>query len=226
MGEEAPEYEMTTFQLVFVVRDPDFEEPPEVSEAYAEHRNERIRTAGNLFLRNLVHDDVAIIAGPILDDERIEQVAVLERDSREEVERLFRRSPSIETGRHELEIHTWWAAKEILRKPKDPDKTRIAHLGLLKRPDDAPEFPQDKIEELQRGHLENMDRMAASGDLVVAGPLEDADVLRGILVFRTREADRIRELVARDPSIQAGRLELELLRWQVPRGSFPPRSGE
>ncbi len=222
MAEEAaPEYEMTTFQLVFVVRNPEYRDDPRVSEEFAAHRVERIRTASSLFLRNLINDDVALIAGPILDDERIEQVAVFDMETRDEVEKLLQRNPSVETGRYELEIYTWWAAKDILQKPKRPETTWVAYLGLLKRPAKAPHYPAEKLEELQRGHLENIGKMAESGDLVIAGPLEDGDDLRGILIFRTRDAERIQELVARDPAIQAGRLELELYRWRVPRRSFP-----
>jgi uncharacterized protein YciI len=221
--EEVPEYEMTTYQLVFVVPDPEFEEEPGINPAHADHRIERVRTAGNLFMRNLVNDDVAVIAGPLLDHDRIDQVAVLDVDSREDAERLFQRSPAIETGRNRIEVYTWWAAQDILRKPKDAGKTRLAHLGLLKRPPDAPTYSDERLEELQRGHLENIRKMAESGELVIAGPLEDGGDLRGILVFRTQDADRIRELVAPDPAVKAGRLELELYPWRVPRRSFPPR---
>ena len=63
--------------------------------------------------------------------------------------------------------------------------------------------------------------MADSGELVIAGPVERGGDLRGILIFRTGDADRIEELVAEDPAIQAGRLVLELHRWTVPKQCFP-----
>jgi uncharacterized protein YciI len=219
---EAPEYEMTTYQLLFVVRNPDFEKEEGISDAHSAHRNERIRTASNLYLRNLVNDDVSLIAGPLVDEDRIVQVAVFEAESAAEVERLLAESPAIQTGRYKLEIYPWWAAKDILRKPRDPDDTRVALLGLLKRPADAPSFSEEELERLQAGHLENIGKMADSGDLVIAGPVYQGGALRGILIFRTRDMTRVEELVARDPAIQAGRLELELYRWRVPKRSWPP----
>jgi len=219
---EAPEYEMTTYQLVFVVRNPDFEKEEGISDAHSAHRSERIRTASNLYMRNLINDDVSLIAGPLVDEDRIAQVAVFEAESAAEVERFLAESPAIQTGRNTLEIYPWWAAKDILRKPRNPDDTRVAVLGLLKRPADAPSFSEDELEKLQAGHLENIGKMADSGDLVIAGPVEEGGALRGILIFRTRDMTRVEELVARDPAIQAGRLELELYRWRVPKRSWPP----
>jgi len=46
--------------------------------------------------------------------------------------------------------------------------------------------------------------------------------LRGILVFRATDPERITTAVAEDPAIQAGRLEMELYPWNVPKGSLPP----
>jgi len=225
-AEEAPEYEMTTFRLVFVVKNPEFEREEGVSDAHAAHRYDRIRTASNLYMRNLVNDEVSLIAGPLIDEGRIAQVAVFEAETSAEVERLLAESPAVQTGRHKLEIYPWWAAKDILTKPRDPDDTRVALLGLLKRPADAPSFSEDELEKLQAGHLENMRKMADSGDLVIAGPVEQGGALRGILIFRTRDMTRVEELVARDPAIQAGRLELQLHRWRVAKRSWPPRQDD
>ena len=91
----------------------------------------------------------------------------------------------------------------------------------IKRPDRSPHFSKEELETIQQGHLANIRKMGDSGDLVIAGPIEEESDLRGILIFRTRDADRIRRLVAEDPAIQAGRLKLELYRWRVPRGIFP-----
>jgi hypothetical protein len=52
----------------------------------------------------------------------------------------------------------------------------------------------------------------------------DDTALRGILVFRTVERDRVLELVARDPSVKARRLEVELYEWRLFKGTLPPAS--
>ncbi len=217
---EKAEPELRGFQLVFLVPNEDFEPEQGIDEALVRHRFDRAGTAGALYLRNLIKDDVALIAGPLPDHERIQQVIVIDRETREEVESVFEHNPSITTGLMELEIYTWWAPPGVLRKPKDTEVVRTAYLGMLRRPEKPTDYPAAKLEELQAHHLEHIRRMTESGDLVIAGPVEDRD-LRGILIFHTREPDRIRELVAQDPLVQAGRLEFELYRWLVPRGSWP-----
>jgi uncharacterized protein YciI len=225
IAEDAPgqdaEYEMTTYQLVFLLDDPDFEEDPMIAEAHAAHRSDRFKTVGRLYLTNLVRDGVALIAGPLQDHEQIRYVAVLAVETTRDAEMVFDHAPDIESGRAELEIYPWWAAKDILQKPEEPEKTVTATLGLLKRPSGAPDYPTEELERIQAGHLENIRKMADSGELVIAGPVERGGDLRGILIFRTGDADRIEELVAEDPAIQAGRLVLELHRWTVPKQCFP-----
>ena len=63
--------------------------------------------------------------------------------------------------------------------------------------------------------------MAETGDLVLAGPFESEGALRGVLVFRTQDPQRIRSLVAEDPAVKAGRLGVDLYPWSIPRGSLP-----
>ncbi len=225
IAEDAPaegeEYEMTMYQLVFILDDLDFEEDPMVPQDRAEHRRDRFKTVGRLYLKNLVRDGIALIAGPLQEHERIQQVAVLAVETTKDAEMVFDHAPGIEAGRLELEIYPWWAAKDILQTPKEPEKTVTAYLGLLKRPSGAPSYSSEESERIQAGHLEHLRKMADSGELVIAGPVERGGDLRGILIFRPGNADRLEELVAQDPAIQAGRLKLELLRWTVPEQCFP-----
>jgi uncharacterized protein YciI len=222
--EPQPPADMTTYQLVFVVKNPDFKEEDWVDPALADHRADRTKTASDVYARNLVKDKVAVIAGSLPDDDDIEQVAVLDVNTAQEAEAVYRHSPAIESGRLKLEIYSWWAENGILKRPRDPFDVRDAYLGLLRRPDKAPDLPQEELERIQEGHLENLKRMAASGELVIAGPIENGADLRGILIFREHDAGHIRELVDRDPAIRAGRLKLELYRWQVPKGNWIRRS--
>lgn len=218
---EGPEYEMTTYQLVFLNEDPDFRPDPMVEEAHAAHRAERFKTVGKLYLSNLVRDGIAIIGGPIEGHDSIQQVAVLAVETTKDAEMIFENAPGIRAGRLELEIYSWWAAKGLLETPKDLERTTTAHLGLLRRPSGAPSYSDEELEEIQAGHLKHLEQMAQSGDLVLAGPIERGGDLRGILIFRTESADRIEELVAEDPAIKAGRLKLELYPWTVPEQCFP-----
>lgn len=71
----------------------------------------------------------------------------------------------------------------------------------------------EEAERLQRAHLDNINRLADAGKLVVAGPFLDDGDLRGIYVFNVATVEEARELTATDPAIQAGRLVMELHPW-------------
>ncbi len=71
----------------------------------------------------------------------------------------------------------------------------------------------EEAERLQRAHLDNINRLADAGKLVVAGPFLDDGDLRGIYIFNVATVEEARELTATDPAIQAGRLVMELHPW-------------
>jgi uncharacterized protein YciI len=72
---------------------------------------------------------------------------------------------------------------------------------------------EEEAQRLQRAHLDNIKRLAEDGKLVLAGPfLDDGDV-RGIYIFDVRTVEEARALTDTDPSIQAGRLVMELHPW-------------
>jgi uncharacterized protein YciI len=56
------------------------------------------------------------------------------------------------------------------------------------------------------GHMANINRLAGSGDLVFAGPLEKNDRYRGIFVFNVKTSAEAEALLATDPAVQAGAL--------------------
>lgn len=109
------------------------------------------------------------------------------------------------------------------------DSTRAAEYGadeygmkryvmaFLKR---GPNRSQDSATSarLQQAHLENIQRMAEAGKLVLAGPFFGDGDLRGIYVFDVASIKEAEELTKTDPAIQAGRLSMELMEWYGPAG--------
>lgn len=93
-------------------------------------------------------------------------------------------------------------------------------LVLLRRPATAPELPQDELERLQEEHLAHLRAMGEAGKLVGAGPFSDQpdESLRGLCFYAT-SVDEARELAERDPSVQAGRLEVDVMTWWTEKGS-------
>ncbi len=69
---------------------------------------------------------------------------------------------------------------------------------------------------LMRGHMDNIQRMANEGTLVLAGPFfndPENNELRGIYVFDVDSIEKARKLTETDPAIQSGHLVMELKKW-------------
>ena len=64
------------------------------------------------------------------------------------------------------------------------------------------------------GHMENINRLAKLGKLIVAGPLGKNDkTYRGIFILNTTSLDEAKELLQTDPTIKENILEAELYNW-------------
>ncbi len=66
---------------------------------------------------------------------------------------------------------------------------------------------------VQQGHMANIQRLAAEGTLVLAGPFIDSGELRGLFVFAVDSIEAARALTASDPAIASGHLEADYLPW-------------
>lgn len=85
-------------------------------------------------------------------------------------------------------------------------------MALLKK---GPNRDQDSVTaaQIQKGHMDNINRMAEEGKLVVAGPFFDDWEVRGIYIFNVETVEEAQALTNTDPAIQAGRLVMELHPW-------------
>jgi len=67
---------------------------------------------------------------------------------------------------------------------------------------------------LFRGHMDNINRLAASGKLVVAGPLGKNDkTYRGIFILNAKTMEEANAMLQMDPAIKANVFEAELFIW-------------
>lgn len=89
---------------------------------------------------------------------------------------------------------------------------------LLKRGDKADDIPQEKRADIQKGHMDNIMKMARDGKLVLAGPFTDDGDLRGIFILNVRSLDEAKKLCDGDPAVAAGRLKAEIHPWYGPKG--------
>ena len=210
----APQPEMTTYQVVLLLRGP--------NRLPIEERDTQALQEGHLhYLKRLLDEDRAIVAGPVDGGEDLRGIVVLDVGSVEEARTVMAADPWVRAQRLVPEIHPWLTVKGVFRETDEFLHHETCYLGLLRRPENAPVYSEARLEEIQAGHMANIQRMAQEGALVTAGPMTDDGLLRGVLVFRSGDPERIREMVARDPAIEAGRLWMELYPWNVPKGSLP-----
>ena len=119
-------------------------------------------------------------------------------------------------------MHPWWS-EDIFKKASQPLKWNTVYLGFLKKGPNRKEGDgkTPEVQELQKAHLANINRLAETKKLVVAGPFGDDGELRGIFVFRVGSMKEAQELAATDPMVKIDRLRLELHPWNVPEGMIP-----
>jgi uncharacterized protein YciI len=76
-----------------------------------------------------------------------------------------------------------------------------------------------KLNQLQAGHMANINRLADMGKLVVAGPFGDDGVWRGIFIFDCASKEEVEGYLKTDPAIAAGRLDYEIHPWWTAKGT-------
>ena len=108
------------------------------------------------------------------------------------------------------------ASKEA---PKPPEvgpggfEMTTYYVGFLYRGPKWTPAETPETQAIQQAHMANIQRMAAEGKLLVAGPFLDGGDLRGIYVFRVATMAEAQALAATDPAVVAGRLRLEFHPW-------------
>lgn len=104
----------------------------------------------------------------------------------------------------------------------EPMELESYQLVLLKRPAASTEYPPEKLQEIQAGHMAHLGRMAREGHMVAAGPFGDQEDerLRGLALYRVESIEEARRLAEADPAVEAGRLEVEVMTWYTQKGAL------
>lgn len=92
---------------------------------------------------------------------------------------------------------------------------------LLRRGPRALDLDDAEVTRLQAAHLEHLDALRERGALLVAGPFDDQPdpTLRGFCLYSTG-LEETRALAEADPSVQAGRLAVDVMTWSTERGAL------
>lgn len=73
---------------------------------------------------------------------------------------------------------------------------------------------KEKLNELFKGHMANINKLADEGKLVVAGPFGSNDKdYRGIFIFNVKTVEEANALLAGDPAVKEKLFEAEILPW-------------
>jgi uncharacterized protein YciI len=83
----------------------------------------------------------------------------------------------------------------------------LTFVFLHKRTDNSP-ISKEETDKMMSGHMANINKMAAEGKLIVAGPFEGGG---GIFIFKTGSVAKVKEWLKNDPGITAKRWNEEYL---------------
>jgi len=73
---------------------------------------------------------------------------------------------------------------------------------------------KETLDSLFRGHMNNINRLAENGKLVVAGPLKKNDkTYRGIFILNAKTIEEATALLNTDPAVKSKLLDAELYQW-------------
>jgi uncharacterized protein YciI len=210
-----PQLKMVQFQMALLKKGPKWA-------GTTEQLRDQILQQHFANVMSMLASGQAVIAGPLRDDPNHAGIFVLRASSAGEAQRWVDTDPAVQAGLFAAELHPWWS-QDIFKKATSPLKLSTVYLGFLKkgpnRKDGDDQTPE--IQELQKAHIANINRLAEMKKLVAAGPFGDDGDLRGIFVFRVASLQEAQELCATDPMIKIGRLSVELHPWQVPDGVLP-----
>lgn len=87
---------------------------------------------------------------------------------------------------------------------------------FLNNKPDKKELPKEEVDKIMQGHMNNINRLAKEGKLLVAGPFEGGG---GIFIFNTTSVEEAKEWLSTDPGVQANRWNVEVLPFQPRIGS-------
>lgn len=94
------------------------------------------------------------------------------------------------------------------------------YFGLITRGPKSGTGTAEEREKIQAAHMANINRLAAAGKLLVAGPFMDNGDWRGIFIFKCATLEEAKALAATDPAVQAGRLVVEVHPWLTMKGNI------
>ncbi len=111
----------------------------------------------------------------------------------------------------------FFSVSAVLAQP-NPDEMRVYYIAFLKKGPNWTAVDSPERVEIQKGHMEHIQNMAATGKLILAGPFIASPEFQGMFVFKTDTIEEAIELANQDPAVKSGRLRLEFHQWYSSKG--------
>jgi uncharacterized protein len=96
------------------------------------------------------------------------------------------------------------------------------YVVFLKRGPNSSREVTPESTRIQKEHIAHLEKMAAAGKMLLAGPFADSGDLRGMCVYLTGSEAEARESAEADPAVKAGRLVVEVHPWMSAKGIKSP----
>ena len=212
-AKSAPANKLVEFHMAILKRGPKWT-TAETSET------KRVQQEHVKYVISTLDSGKAIIAGPFTDGGEIDGVFVFRAKSADEAKAWAEADPSVAAGFRIVEMHPWWS-EDIFGKAAIPMRLTPLYFCFLLRGEKWTAEKTPATEEIQKGHMANIGRLAEMKKLIAAGPFGDDGKYRGIFVFRVASMEEAKILTSTDPAVQAGRLAMEIHPWMVPDGILP-----
>jgi len=188
------------------------EDKPEMTELRKKHLE---------YLANLGQSEHGLVAGPVTDDGSLRGIVILRTANEILAKKVASEDPAVKAGWVTVDVLPWMGSLKDFKSAEKPIELKTYYIGLLVR---GPKWTPGKtpeVEELQKKHLKYINDLGGQGTLVLAGPFAGEGRLRGIFLFKVDSIDEAKKLAEGDPTIQAGRLAVEMHPWSVPKGILP-----
>lgn len=210
-----PQHKLVEFQMAILKKGPNWT-------TTAEPERNQILQKHFANVMSMYESGRMVLAGPFVDDADLAGIFIMRATSAADAWAWVDADPAVRAGLLAYASHPWWS-QDIFKKPNEPLKLDTVYFGFLKRGPNRTSGDEEtpKVQELQKAHIANIERLSKLGKLVVAGPFGDDGNLRGIFVFRVASRKEAEDLAATDPMIKIDRLLLELHDWKVPAGIIP-----
>src|SRR5262245_13011221 len=174
-AQQKPAYDMGKMQMMFLKMSPEWKSEDRARQVNKEHQ---------AYVESLVKDQKVALWGEVADEGDLREIIVLKTESIEEARQMGESLPAVKAGMLKVDALSWYAAKNVVKTPETPLSRSNYIFGLLVRGPNSTKEQTEETKKIQAGHLANINRLAETGKLVLAGPFFGDGDRRGVFIFK------------------------------------------